>query len=713
MNNQDNRRWWVVLAWTGLTGCSSGGGEPVIPENQPVQMNARLQAFESCEALESYIEDAAVLDMRTSLERNKPSYWESYGGWYGPPRGIPSEGPVASPSAPPEAGAGGDSGGPSNHTGTNNQVEGVDEADFVKNDGTRLFVLSGQKLYLHRSWPAQSLRAESSLTVEGWPRQMFLHGDKVVIFSGVSNPSGSGSGGKGGGGADVPSCSPMSCGGYGGYYGMSGFTKVTTVDVSQLAAPRVVGEQYLPGDYHDARLAGGSARVVLREPFNWPEGLSWYPSFEGAYSPGRKEELEKAIDALIRENEKLIRARSLTQWLPEGRLRQADGSLATWPRTCQDFLRTNAPTPLGFATVASLDLDAAVAQAPGLTTIVAETDLVYATASSIYLSARHWWWWEQAGQSDYSYVHKLDLTQRHQAQYVASGTVEGHPLDQFSFDEHEGVLRVATTLTRRVEDPQSRWGRAVTTSRVATYAPQGTQLALVGQSAELAEGERIYSARFVGNKGYMVTFRQVDPLFTFDLSNPAQPHKVGELKVPGFSSYIHPVDDTHLLTVGEDRAADGSWPSRAIKLSLFDVSDLANPRETFTQLVGSSSSWSEALYDHKAFNFFPARGLLAVPFTDWSSGFSGGSYWNSFVSDLRVFRVDAATGFSPLGALTMSDLYRDSNSSWAYWYLPNVRRSVMADDYVYAISDAGVRVSRVDQLATPLATTRFQPVRPE
>jgi hypothetical protein len=706
-NNRDNnRRWWVVLACAGLTGCSDGESSS-IPQNQPVQMNARLQAFESCAALEAYIEDAAVLDMRTSLERSKPSYWDKNGGWYGIPRGgdvggVPPPSPEASPSAPGAgAGAGDSAGGPSNHTGTNNQVAGVDEADFVKNDGTRLFVLSGQKLYAHRSWPAASLRAESSLTVEGWPRQMFLHGDKVVIFSGV-NPSWAGQ-------EDTPGAGCSLYGGC-GYYGYDTFTKVTTVDVSQLAAPRVVSELYLPGSYQDARLSGGAARVVLQEGFNWPNGMRWYPDFQGNYTDSRKEELEKAIDVLIRDNERLLRARSLTDWLPEGRVRQADGSLATWQRSCQDFHRTNAPTRLGFATVASFDLDAAVAQAPGLTTLVAQTDIVYATASSLYLSARHWWWWVEAGQSDYSYVHKLDLTQPQKAHYVASGTLEGQPLNPFSFDEHEGILRVATTLTRRVEDSLWRWGRTETSSRVSTYALQNGQLALVGQSPELAEGERIYSARFLGTKGYLVTFRQVDPLFTFDLSDPAHPRKVGELKVPGFSAYIHPMDDTHLLTVGEDRAADGSWTSRALKLSLFDVSDLAHPREVATQRLGSTSSGSEALYDHKAFNYFAAKGLLAVPFMDWNWQSSNGNYWSSFTSDLRVFRVNATTGFSPVGTLDMSDLYRTVNYyQWSYTYTPTVRRSVMADDYVYAITDAGVRVSNVAQLSQPLVTTRFDP----
>jgi uncharacterized secreted protein with C-terminal beta-propeller domain len=278
-------------------------------------------------------------------------------------------------------------------------------------------------------------------------------------------------------------------------------------------------------------------------------------------------------------------------------------------------------------------------------------------------------------------------------------------------DEHQGVLRVATTISTRKESDESPWwwGAVDMTNRLTTFREKDGRLVKVGQSEELAPGERIYSARFMGDKGYVVTFRNVDPLFTFDLSDPANPRKVGELKVPGFSSYIHPMGDTHLITIGVHLSEDPTnWRERSLKLSMFDVSDLAQPKEVFTKLVGTAYGWSEALYEHKAFNFFPAKGLLAIPFADYNPG--AVDYWNSFRSDLKVFRVDTATGFTPVGDISMSDMYRVQNyRSWSYYWTPNVRRSVMADDYVYAISDAGVRVSHVSNLQAPVATTYFTP----
>ena len=686
-------RGWLGLALVGLMGC----GNNDIPDNQPVQMKARLESFESCAALESYIEDAAVLEMRTSLERQKPSYWNRNWFFFG----GGAEGDVASGAPPSRDSKSPSPSGPSNHTGTNNQVEGVDEADFVKNDGTRIFVLSGKKLYLHRSWPAESLQAVSSLSLEGWPREMFLHGNKVVVFSEVLQPLANANTQ-----SDVISCPPM---GGCGYYGAPQ-TKVTTVDVSDLAAPRVEGELYLPGGYHNARMAGSSVRLVMRDSFRWPGGMRWWPEYsQELYDDHAR--LEKEIDRLKEQNEQLLRARTLAQWLPEGQRKRDNGTVERVGYDCRDFHKTNAPTRLGFVTVASLNLESQVEEAPARVSLVTEPGEVYATESTLYLATPHWWWWPRAGQTEHTYVHKLDLSQPYRANYVASATVPGHLLNQFSLDEHEGVLRVATTITTRVDDANFGWGRPETTNRLFTYRQDGGELKLVGQSEELAKGERIYSARFVGNKGYVVTFRQVDPLFTFDLSDPRNPRKVGELKVPGFSSYIHPVGDTHLLTVGVHVPENGDWRARALKLSLFDVSDMANPREAFTQLVGTAYGWSESLYEHKAFNYFPAKGLVAIPFTDWTGAAYTGDYWSNFVSELRVFRVDANTGFTPVGAVSMKDVYQTVNyRQWSWTYSPHVRRSVMADDYVYAITDAGVRVSHVSNLAQPLATTRFDPL---
>jgi hypothetical protein len=184
----------------------------------------------------------------------------------------------------------------------------------------------------------------------------------------------------------------------------------------------------------------------------------------------------------------------------------------------------------------------------------------------------------------------------------------------------------------------------------------------------------------------------MDPLFTIDLSDPANPRKVGELEVPGYSTYLHPYDEDHLLAVGVSE-------SRDVKVSLYDVSDFANPKRQAELTIGTFS-WgdgaSEAQRDHKAFNFFKSKGVLAVPFYSEGEG----------ISDLRVYKVDLASGLAPMGILPMSDLW-GAYGPWGSSATPGVRRSVMADDFVYAISDSGVRSASLTEIAAPLATVRF------
>ncbi|WP_223641402.1 beta-propeller domain-containing protein [Corallococcus sp. EGB] len=696
-------------------GCGDGKAPDGL-ENEPVQQSLKLTTFNDCSALEQYIEDSATKQMRTLLEQQKPGYWERFGRG----RGGIVFGPMPQEDS---AGGGVNAGGgspvaPQDSTGTNNQVEGVHESDFVQNDGTRIFVLSGNRLYAHRSWPAEQLTLAATLEVEGWPREMLLdEHNRLVIVSQVamSLPGTPAKTGAGPGGGMMP-VGDIACYGFGcGYYNADS-TKVTTVDVSDVAHPAVVDQLYLPGVFNQARRVDSSVRLVLSDAFRWPEDVKfWVDYSEDLYKDEGK--LTKAIDALIAQNEKRIRANTLEKWLPPGKHVDAAGVETALPMSCGDFYRSNAPSALGFVTVASVDLDARTA-APGRTSLVAEPGTVYASKASLYLAHSHYWWWPQPGQKDFTYLHKFDLSQPGRAVYVGSGTVEGTPINQFALDEYEGVLRLATTVSTRVPEPEHEdwwWGRTATTSRVTTLDVRNGRLAELGRSEDLAEGERIFSARFVGPRGYVVTYLQVDPLFTFDLSDPAHPRKVGELKVPGFSTYMHPVGDHHLLTLGihTEPPNGGCCGTSNVKLSLFDVGDLANPKEVSTQLVGQAYGWSEALYEHKAFNYFAAKGLVAIPFTDYASYTSSEDYWSSFRTELRVFRVDLTAGISPVGAVPMSDLFKTASlPHWSYYYVPDVRRSVMADDYVYAISDAGVRVSKVDSLQTPLVTVPFPVITP-
>ncbi len=691
-----NRPWWqwrTLVATAGLGALISGcNGRPTPPA---VVDRATLQAFggpTACTDLESYIEDTAVLQMRTQLEaaRDGVPGW----GWWGGGVLFANGGPVAADASGASAPA------PSAYTTTNNQVAGVDEADFVKNDGTRIFALSGQTLHAVRSWPADQTAVLGTLTIEGYPREMFLDGTgTAVVFSSLyqwypmSNARGD-------------ACATMDC----GYYSAN-TVKVTQVDVSDLSNLKVTRETYVPGYYNSARKVGNAVRLVISNDFNFPQGFKWGPD----WSPGLwddKPRLKAAYDQIIADDEALIRKQTLADWVPTSTVR-ADGHTTTVPNDCSAFSKVNAPTRLGMVSVVTVNL---ADQALTRSTILAEPGEIYASTNNLYVATRHWWWWPAPGQKDTTYVHKFDITNPDRAVYVASGKVEGHLIDQFSMDEAaSGHFRVVTSITTRVPDaahPENWWGTTQLTNRLSVLGENAGYLDVVGQTADFDDGESVQSSRIVGDQGFVVTYRQVDPLVTFDLKDPLAPKKVAELTVPGFSTYLQPLDATHLISIGEYTpppvGGQTDWNKRAIQLAIYDVSDLAAPKQTFTQLVGTANSWSEALYDHKAFNYFAAKKLLAIPFSDWSYGSSGDFWWDSFTSDLRVYTVDVDTGFSLRGSVALSDLYQvQSYSNWVYWWTPAVRRSVMADDFVYAISDAGLRVANVANLSVPLASARF------
>lgn len=678
-----------ALALSTLAIAASGCGGNSIPEPVAVQKRAALESFKSCGELESYIEDTAVLDMRTQLALARDGYG-GWWGWGGPMREMDAAAPTAG------AGASANS-GPSAYTKTNTQVGGVDEADFVKNDGTRIFVLQNNKLYATLSWPATQLAVQGKLEIEGWPRDMFLdEQNHVVVFSQVyrSYPLDSAQG-------DV--CVSRDC----GYY-YSNSTKVTVVDATNIGQLKVAREYYLPGNYSNSRRIGSSVRLVLSDSFRWPKDMKWYPDYEqGLYED--KARLSRKYDELMDSNEKLIRQQSLNEWLPEGKLKNPDGSEVDIAYQCSDFSKSNAPTKLGLVTVATINL---ADPGPNLhrTSIVGESGEIFASHNNLYVANQHWWWWPAPGQEDYTYIHKFDITDPDKATYVASGGVDGHIVDQFSMDEDAaGFFRVATTISTRVSDPNNQWGRIETTNRVSVLGENSGQLDVVGKTPDIAPGERIYSSRFIEGRGYVVTYRQVDPFYTIDLSNPADPKVVGELKIPGFSTYIHPLDANHVLTIGTYIPENNTnWQARALQLAIFDVSDFANPKQTFTHTVGTAYSWSEAAYDHHAFNYFPEKKQLAIPFYDWNSSYSGDQYWTGFISELKVFGIDTQTGITAKGSLSMADMYQTYNYyNWTWYWTPWVRRSVMADNYVYAISDAGIRVADIANLGSPVATVQF------
>lgn len=216
-------------------------------------------------------------------------------------------------------------------------------------------------------------------------------------------------------------------------------------------------------------------------------------------------------------------------------------------------------------------------------------------------------------------------------------------------------------------------------------------LNIAGKLEDLASGERIYSVRFIGDKAYMVTFRQVDPLFVIDLSSPQDPKVLGYLKVPGVSDYLHPYDATHIIGLGRDASENGRITG--MKLSLFDVSDFANPKEISKYIIGGQGTYSEALYDHKAFLFSAEKNLLVIPVSECNySAFSYQCWPRAY-----VFNIDLANGIALKGTVTHTNA--TNSSDYYYDYNSQIRRSLYIGDVLYTISNKMVKMNSLSDLA--------------
>jgi uncharacterized secreted protein with C-terminal beta-propeller domain len=232
-------------------------------------------------------------------------------------------------------------------------------------------------------------------------------------------------------------------------------------------------------------------------------------------------------------------------------------------------------------------------------------------------------------------------------------------------------------------------------------------LNIVGSLEGLAPGETIYSARFMGERGYLVTFKQVDPLFVIDLSDPHHPEELGYLKVTGYSDYLHPYDENHLIGIGKETTEEGEFAwYQGVKISLFDVSDVSNPREIDKEIIGHRGTDSPVLWDHKAFLFDQSRNLMVIPIlvaeideSDYAEGVPAWAYGEPVWQGAYVFYVSLDTGIGLDGRITHIENLADLEEGYYYYYSPfSVERSLYIDDILYTISGAKIKMNSLEDL---------------
>jgi hypothetical protein len=643
-----------------------------------------------------------------------------------------SQDAAPSPNAPSSEGSDGGDAAPldSDYSQTTIQEEGVDEADVVKTDGQYLYLIDNgwneSTLRIVRVSPPEQLALLSEVPLEGYGQEIYLYDGKVVALTQTNGgfweygilpeeaelttaPGSDGSVGI----VDEVESTPVDEDGVAvtdetvdststtapepdpmidaetdllpddegwTYRYERPQTIVTVVDVSDPETPVVRSESKFDGSQYANRMIDGLLHLVLANYQHYYYDV--LPALGTA-----------SLDA---------RSVDVTTLLPGYEVTGANGAVesgnvVTW----RNLYRPTDPDGFGVVAIISLDVDDEAAfTAVG---VVAEPGLIYSSLNALYLTDTAYTF--NGGTRETTDIYKVAYVDRG-ALPTATGTVPGRILNQYSMGEYASHLRVATTVSGSF----SPLGvRSEPYNNVYVMGQTGTTLEVVGRIENIAPGETIQSARFIGERGFVVTFEQIDPFFTLDLSDPTDPRVVGELKVPGFSTFLVPMDEDHVLAVGQYVPDEGPFFNWGVQLSIFDVSDFAAPERTANVVLGADGGgYSEALHNPKAFTYFAQRGLVALPITMYENpvfidfddgdvmppdGDTVDSYWSDDFEGLVVFSVSATTGFTELGRI--STLFGDAGYYWNQF-----TRGVFIADDVFAVTDRGVRGSPVDGMET-------------
>tara|TARA_B100001996_G_scaffold170130_1_gene129734 strand:+ start:158 stop:2608 length:2451 start_codon:yes stop_codon:yes gene_type:complete len=725
------------------------GDYPKLDLPERTRSSPVLQKYDACDTLLEDLKRAVYDEMVVNLDQQ--SYWH----WVSEPFMFRSgfmdvglaEEPMMAESTDDGASAGTDSGSGSREgefSETNNQESGVDEADFLKTDGFHIYMLNGQLLLIMGVPEFGNLTMESNLSIEGNPTQMMIEGDRLVIASSInywSLPADSDLrnlmtrevtvqvDSDGDGKDDIPYT----------YTKVQSLVKYTVVDITNRSSPTIEKEMYIEGNYHTARMVDGTVRSVTHL-WTYFDGIRNWVNLPDDY--WSEDDLDKrmgiwndSVNQTILHNEQVISELTLDDFVPHI-YEMRDGEIFTHPLTyekCTEFSASADSAGRGFTTIMTirmLDAEASL-EVDHITSSWAH---VYSSKDTLVLAEPAndmWWFWRNSDWEDATNIHSFDISDANHTTYVASGRVEGTVNDQFSISEHNGDIRVAST-----SDNWGMWWRIAElddngdpiwtgpTNQVTILSDDGEgHLDHIGFIGGIAEGETIWSARFVGDRGYLVTFMNIDPLWVLDLSDPYAPTILGELHVPGVSTYIHPIDEDNLLTIGIGGGQDGlglDWSTTQV--SLFDVSNTSNPTLADTipltpaytdencmdiMTCGWSWSYSEATYEHKAFNFWAPESLLAVPLSTHRYVYDqievdGRVYSYSgyqYVSMLKMIEVDTQNGtLSTHGDVEHSGFYNEEGL-FSWWSgSTSIRRSIFMGDYVYAFSAGGATVHRTADL---------------
>ncbi|WP_409251800.1 beta-propeller domain-containing protein [Bacillus sp. SCS-153A] len=523
----------------------------------------------------------------------------------------------------------------SKHSTTNNQVQGVDEADMVKTDGTYIYQIASQKLIITKASPVSQMEVASSVSFAHnfSPQHLFLHENKLVVIGNSWTEE------------HETKTLPKKESSDSMVVPMYGMMKTFIYDISDKKKPELLREFGMEGNYVAARKVGSFVYFVANH----------YPNY-WILENQENADLRPRITDSMNGGEPVSLNYNDIKYMPQS-------------------------TETNYTLFASADLDD-VSSEINVESYLGSGHQIYMSKNNLYMAlSRYNPAGEIAWESADTEIYKFSIDKA-KIQFSAMANIRGTILNQFSMDEYKGNFRIATTKG-------NPWGDESTPSTNNLYILD-ENLKHIGKVEDLAKGERIYSVRFMGEKAYMVTFKQVDPLFVIDTSDPYSPKVLGELKIPGFSSYLHPLDETHLIGFGYDTklVKDDKMPNAeprvltaGLKISLFDVSDFHNPKEQDTEIIGGRGTHSYLLQDHKALFQHPVQNLFGFPVSVYHEK-EGSMYEQVFdYQGALVFEITPEKGIVPKTKIVQSaedDIYEGWENQ--------IQRMIYIGENIYTLS---------------------------
>ena len=591
----------------------------------------------------------------------------------------------------------------SEYSTTNVQVENVDEPDYLKNDSKYVYIVSQNTLSIIDAYPAESAKLvlKIALDIESqYIQNMFLNKDRLVIFyNGQSDDE------------IIPQYDFVPRRSY------SSVTHALIADVSDKESPTILKDYSIDGHFSDARMIGNYVYFVTNSNIDYQ-----YPKL-----PVIMEDSVRIMtpEAFYFDNvEQFSNFNTLTAIDIFGDTINSETFLMGYTGSIyvsEDnfYLTYQQNMPLGFYESSARDrfFDVIV---PLLSSDIQEKIKAIQNDASIS-SSTQWIKISELMQKSYNemdkkekedlferikealnkydtriqedtnktIIHKISINED-KIDYIAKGSVPGRLLNQFSMDQSGDRFRVVTTT-----EHYTQYQGIIRANAVYVL---DEQLNIVGKLDQIAPDESVYSARFMGDRLYLVTFQQIDPFFVIDLSRDT-PKILGELKIPGFSNYLHPYDNEHIIGIGRDtkEIEGGRVQQLGIKIALFNVSDVSNPRVIEDVIIGDSSTYSESLQDHKAFFFDKTKSLLSIPITGDIKNLNDDSNSKRIAPDYNrwsgfyVYYLDSLEGFDLKGKVVHSD--NDSR----YYGMHNAR-TFYIDNVLYTASEGYLKMNSIKDL---------------